>query len=94
MNFDFYLLAKIYEITKIKNELLYYSKLLNEFANDKQKLNQTIDKMFDLNMIKGKWGKFGDKWCYSINISDSILPFAKECYLRVCSNNKDNESEK
>ena len=94
---DFAVLLYIYEQTEIKNQTVYFSKIVKDTQIEKIKVSRAIDKLYDHMMIDAEWKKYKkENWAYCYSVSDEIMGFAKGLYnvtKRSCDekNNKNSE---
>lgn len=81
---DFDVLLKIYELTEIKHEIAYFSKLVEQIDAGRDAISINLDKLFDLCLIYGKWEKHSinekPQWVRAFYVDEDFLPYAKGMY--------------
>lgn len=79
---DFAVLLKIYEITEIEHDLVYFTKLVEKTGYDRLAVSRNVDKLFDLGMIYGDWNYVYAEsvWERTFHVEPDALPFVKSLF--------------
>jgi len=72
----------IYEFDKVRKERIWFSKLVRVLDADASKatISRTIDKLFDLGIIDGKWEKVEGKWTRVLSVTGEAEDSVKGIY--------------
>ena len=71
----------IYKFNDIEGKKIWFSKLVETFNDaSRSTISKSIDKLFDLGMIDGKWEKAEGKWTRVFKISGEAKDFVKTMY--------------
>jgi len=79
---DFLVCTKIYEFNKIKEEDIWFSKLVKSMKGgpSQSTISKSIDRLFDRGMIDGDWKKVDGRWTRTFKITGEFEGFVKGLY--------------
>lgn len=79
LSIDLIILREI-RLYEKKDELVWFSKLVERFTGQftKLEISKTLDKLFDLCFIDGKWEKVEGKWTRVFHTADLATDFADD----------------
>ena len=76
----------IYEFTNLKGKRIWFNKIVKILENEisRSSVSKSLDKLFDLGIIDGKWELADGKWSRSFNIAGEANEFVKS----ICENSR------